>query len=110
MILAAITTCKRKPEMVERAIKSVVNQTFKDWNLLIVDDSPADYEFRNDVKTMAEDWCRRDERIFYFQHEKNFGAQRARNTALTFAVNNDKISFSAFNLLPLPISAAIVSL
>ena len=87
MITAAITTHKREPSMVERAIKSVVNQTYQDWQLVIVDDSPADYELRDEVKRMAEEWCSRDKRITYIQHDRNYGAQRARNTALKFAEN-----------------------
>ena len=88
MILAAITTHKREPQMVERAIKSVVNQTYKDWHLVIVDDSPADYELRDEVKHMAEEWCSRDSRITYIQHDKNYGSQRARNTALKVAADS----------------------
>lgn len=86
-VLAAITTCKRKPEMVERAIKSVAAQTYTDWDLVVVDDSPADYEFRDDVRKMVEGWSRRDSRIRYVAHDKNYGAQRARNTALNIACN-----------------------
>ncbi|MBQ6774738.1 MAG: glycosyltransferase [Synergistaceae bacterium] len=89
MILAAITTHKREPQMLERAVKSVVNQTYKDWHLLIVDDSPADYEYRDEVKNMAEGWCARDSRITYMQHDKNYGSQRARNNALKYALENN---------------------
>ncbi len=89
MVLVAITTHKREPQMLERAIKSVVNQTYRDWHLLIVDDSPADYELRNEVKHMADEWCSRDERITYMQHDKNYGVSRARNNALRFAVDNN---------------------
>lgn len=89
MILAVITTYKRPPEMLERAIKSVVNQTYKDWHLLIVDDSPQDYILRNDVKCLAEKWCAEDERITYIQHDKNYGVSHARNTALNFAMTNN---------------------
>lgn len=88
MILVAITTHKRPPEMLERAIKSVVAQTYTDWELVIVDDSPADYELRNDVKKMVEDWCRRDKRISYVQHDMNYGPSHARNTALKIAYNS----------------------
>ena len=84
-VLAAITTHKRKPEMVERALKSVVAQTYTDWDLVVVDDSPADYEFRDDVRRMVEEWSRKDSRIRYVAHDKNYGAQRARNTALKIA-------------------------
>ena len=89
MILAVITTCRRKPEMVERAIKSVIAQTYKDWDLVVVDDSPADYEYRDDVKKMVEGYADKDSRIRYVQHDRNYGAQRARNTALKIALNTD---------------------
>ncbi len=87
MILAAITTCKRRPEMVERAVKSVITQTYTDWNLVVVDDSPADYEFREDVRKMVEGYAAQDGRIRYVPHDRNYGAQRARNTALAIANN-----------------------
>ena len=89
MILAAITTCKRKPEMVERALKSVIAQTYEDWNLVVVDDSPCDYEFREDVRKMVESYASSDTRIRYVAHDRNYGAQRARNTALRIANNTD---------------------
>ncbi len=87
MILAAITTHKRRPEMVERALKSVVAQTYQDWNLVVVDDSPADYEYRDDVRKMVEGWAEKDSRICYVQHDKNYGVSHARNTALEIARN-----------------------
>ena len=87
MILAAITTCRRAPAMVERAVKSVIAQTYTDWNLVVVDDSPNDYEFREDVRKMVEGYAAQDSRISYVAHDKNYGAQRARNTALKIAEN-----------------------
>ena len=86
-VLAAITTHKRPPEMVERAIKSVVAQTYTDWDVVVVDDSPADYEFRDDVRKMVEGWSERDSRIRYVPHDRNYGANHARNTALNIACN-----------------------
>ncbi|MBQ3394806.1 MAG: glycosyltransferase [Synergistaceae bacterium] len=94
-VLAAITTCKRKPEMLERAIKSVAAQTYTDWDLVVVDDSPADYEFRDDVRKMVEEWSRRDSRIRYVAHDKNYGAPRARNTALKIA-SDGRYKFIAY--------------
>lgn len=90
MILAAITTCRRAPATVERAVKSVIAQTYTDWELVVVDDSPNDYELREDVRKMVEGYSAKDSRIHYVPHDKNYGAQRARNTALNFAA--DKIS------------------
>ena len=42
---------------------------------------------------MVEGYCARDSRITYIQHDKNYGAQRARNTVLNFAKNDYKIAF-----------------
>ena len=87
MILAVITTCRRAPAMLERAMKSVIAQTYKDWDMVVVDDSPNDYEFRKDVRKMVEGYAAQDSRIHYVAHDQNYGAQRARNTALKFAGN-----------------------
>ena len=90
MILAAITTCRRAPDMVERAVKSVIAQTYKDWELVVIDDSPSDYELREDVRKMVEGYAAQDSRIRYVAHDKNYGVSKARNTALKIAVNTDK--------------------
>lgn len=90
-ILAAITTCRRKPEMVERAIKSVLAQTYKDWYLVVVDDSPNNYEYRDSVRKMIEGYG-----IKYIQHDKNYGVCRARNTALNFAYASGEYDFIAY--------------
>ncbi|MBQ4431668.1 MAG: glycosyltransferase family 2 protein [Synergistaceae bacterium] len=87
MILAAITTHKRKPEMVERALKSVIAQTYTDWNCVVVDDSPADWPLRDDVRKMVETYAEKDSRICYVAHDRNYGVSHARNTALSIAYN-----------------------
>ena len=87
MILAAITTCRREPAMVERALRSVIAQTCQEWECVVVDDSPAEYELRDEVRKMVEGYAAQDGRIRYVPHDKNYGAQRARNTALGIAVD-----------------------
>ncbi len=89
MVSAIITTYKRPPEMVKRASKSVLNQTYKDIELIIVDDSPETYEQRNAVCDMA---LSLGERVKYIKHEKNMGACAARNTG----IKNAKGEFIAF--------------
>ena len=54
LVTAIITTCKREPAIVERAIKSIINQTYSNMQYVLVDDSPEDYEFRDDVKKIAQ--------------------------------------------------------
>ena len=84
-----ITTCKRKPNMIKRAIDSVLNQSYKGIEVIIVDDSPADYEYRNDVESMI---IALDGNIKYFKHNKNMGACIARNTGINVA-RGDFIAF-----------------
>jgi glycosyltransferase involved in cell wall biosynthesis len=83
LVSAVITSHKRKPEIVERAIKSVLAQTHKNIELFVVDDSPFDYEYRNDVKQMVEKYT--EQGVTYIPHETCSGACVARNTGLAVA-------------------------
>lgn len=78
LVSAVITTYKRPPEIVERALKSIISQTYENIEIIIVDDSPASYEHRDEVKQMVEKY----DGVKYIQHETNQGACVARNTGL----------------------------
>ena len=52
-VTAVITTHKREPEMVERALKSVLAQTHPDMEVIVVGDSPADFPQRVAVVIMG---------------------------------------------------------
>lgn len=83
LVTAVITTHKRPPQLVERALKSILNQTYTDIEIFVVDDSPAEYELRADVKAMVEAYS--DRNVTYIAHEKCMGACVARNTGLAAA-------------------------
>lgn len=91
LVSAVITTHKRKPEIVERALKSILNQTYPNIEVFVVDDSPEEYELRSDVKTMVEAYAT-DRNVTYIAHEKCMGACAARNTGLA-AANGEFIGF-----------------
>ena len=61
---------------IEESIKSVLAQTYKNWELLIVDDCSTD-DTDEKVKPFTA-----DERVKYFKLEQNGGAALARNFAL----------------------------
>lgn len=82
MVTVIITTCKREPAMLKRAIDSVLSQTFTDWELIVVDDSPEDYPLRDDVRDMVTGL---EGNISYIRHERNSGASAARNTGIAHA-------------------------
>lgn len=83
LVSVIITTYKREPEIVIRAIQSVLSQTYNSIELILVDDSPSDYDKRNDLKeTIAKIFA---EKVKYIQHAENQGACAARNTGLEVA-------------------------
>ena len=82
MVSAIITTHCREPEVVERALKSVIAQTYRDIEIILVDDSTPDFEYRNQIRELAENL---DPRIKYIPHEVCKGACAARNTGLECA-------------------------
>lgn len=74
-IFSVIIPLYNREALIDKAIKSVLNQTFKDFELIIVDDCSTDGSF---------EWVKRftDERIILLKHEKNLGAAGARNTGI----------------------------
>lgn len=62
-------------KFIGQTIQSVVNQTYSNWELLIVDDCSTD-----DTDEIVKAF--HDHRIRYFKNEKNIGAALARNRAM----------------------------
>lgn len=82
-VTAVITTHKREPKMVERALKSVLAQTYSNMEVIVVDDSPADFAHREAVAEMVRSYG-----VTYIPHETCQGACVARNTGLQHATGN----------------------
>lgn len=90
LISVIIPTYKRPPVMVKRAICSVLRQSYSNIEVIIVDDSPADYENRKAVGEMIVSL--NDNRVRYIQHAHNMGACAARNTGIQ-AARGDFLAF-----------------
>lgn len=67
-----------KEKYIAKAIESVINQTYKDWELIIIDDMSTDNSVEI-IKTFTDD------RIVFLQNEKNIGMAANRNRALELA-------------------------
>lgn len=87
LVTAIITTHKRTVEMVERALKSVLSQTYSNIEVIVVDDSPQEFGERLHVKTMVENYG-----VKYISHTHSQGACVARNTGLAEA-NGEFVAF-----------------
>lgn len=71
---------------ISNAIDSVVNQSFYNWELIIVDDGSID-----NTKKICEEYIGKDERIKYY-HRENSGPGASRN----FAISKSNGEFIAF--------------
>jgi len=60
-----------------RSLESVLAQSYKDFELIIVDDGSTD-----DTGGLVRALAFRDNRIRYMRHDTNFGQSRARNTGI----------------------------
>lgn len=68
---------------IDAAIKSVLCQSFKNWELIVVDDFSQD-----DTVTIVNNFVQRDSRIKLLTNKFCKGAAGARNTAIQFASGN----------------------
>lgn len=67
-------------EFIEETIKSVLEQSYINWELLISDDCSTD-----NTKEIVEKYSNNDSRVKYNRLEKNVGAAMARNDAMARA-------------------------
>lgn len=67
-------------EYVMLSVKSVVAQTYRDWELLIVDDKSADNSYQ-----VVHKFAKKDPRIKLYQLPQNSGVAYARNFAIEHA-------------------------
>ncbi len=73
--VSVIIPTYNRPELLRRAVRSVLNQSFEDFEVIIVDDaSPID------IKSIVESF--NDNRVKYIRHRTNLGAPVARNNGI----------------------------
>ncbi len=80
LVSVIIPTYKREPEFVLRAIRSVSGQTYKNIEIIVVDDSPTEYSLRESVKENIINL--EDDRIIYIQNPENIGGALSRNVGI----------------------------
>jgi glycosyltransferase involved in cell wall biosynthesis len=83
LVTVVIPTYKRTVEYLSRAVRSVVDQTYKSVEIIVIDDSPSDYEHRSNVKNYMESIT--TNAIHYYQNENNMGGSLARNRGISLA-------------------------
>lgn len=76
MLLSIIIPVYFVEETLQRCVKSILQQTFTDWELILVDDGSPD-----GCPALCDEYCQQDARIKVV-HQANGGLSAARNTGL----------------------------
>ena len=95
MKLSIVIPVYRVPWTLDRCVESVINQSFRDIQVILVDDGSPD-----NCPQMCDEWAERDPRIQVI-HKKNGGLSDARNYGIsqatgeyiTFVDSDDNLSY-----------------
>lgn len=86
-LVSILTPSFNSRKFISDTIQSVQNQTYENWEMIIIDDCSTD-----ETVSIIEKFVMNDSRIVFFQLEKNSGAGIAREMALSKA-KGDYIAF-----------------
>jgi glycosyltransferase involved in cell wall biosynthesis len=98
--VSIIVPCYNQAQYLDEALQSVLNQTYQDWECIIVNDGSPD-----NTEEVTEKWIVKDARFQYFCKE-NGGVSSARNLAISHAIGefilpldaDDRIGSNYINL------------
>jgi len=79
-LVSIITPCFNSEKFLDDCIISVINQTYKNWEMLIVDDNSSD-----NSSSIINSYSKKDDRIKPLFLKDNLGPASARNTAISIS-------------------------
>jgi glycosyltransferase involved in cell wall biosynthesis len=77
-LVSVIIPTYKRPGMLGRAIESVLNQTYDNIEIIVVDDNDEDSEYRKETEEFMKKYLHYDN-LTYLKHKSNKGACAARN-------------------------------
>ena len=86
MKISIIVTCYNQEVFLEETLNSIAQQTYSDWECIIVDDGSTDNSAQ-----IAKKWLEKDSRFLYV-YKENGGVSKARNLGIS-KVTGDFIQF-----------------
>lgn len=84
MKFSIITPTYKRKDLLIHAVNSALNQTYKDWEMIIVNDSPEDTSYQSFTSSLN------DSRIHYHMNDKNRGVNYTRNKAMDLISSDSK--------------------
>jgi hypothetical protein len=92
-LVSIIIPCYKQAQYLEETLQSVLQQTYSNWECILVDDGSPD-----NTKEIATQWTTNDKRFCYFYKEnegvskaRNFGIEKANGTYIQFLDADDLI-------------------
>lgn len=79
--ISVIVPLYNEEKYVDKCIESILNQSFKDFEAIIIEDCSTDNSLEK-----AKKWSEKDDRIRLIQHEKNMGLSLTRNQGMDESV------------------------
>ncbi len=76
-LVSVITPLYNSANFISHTIESVLNQTYENWEMIIIDDNSTD-----DSVNIVEEYVKRDDRIRLIKLKKNSGPAIARNKGI----------------------------
>lgn len=75
-----IIPCYKVEKYIDRCLSTLVNQTMRDIEIILIDDASPD-----NTPQKCDEWAKKDKRIQVIHKEKNEGLGYARNTGMSYA-------------------------
>lgn len=83
-LVSVVIPTYRRSEMLPRAINSVLNQTYEDIEIIVVDDNNPNTKYREATKKIMEHY-KDNSKIKYIKHDVNKNGSAARNTGIKYS-------------------------
>ena len=77
-ISVIMSVYKESPQILEQAIESILNQTFRTFEFIIILDNPSNFEAEKIIRKFSN----QDNRIIYVKNEMNMGLSKSLNKAI----------------------------
>lgn len=81
LLVSVIIPTYKRADSLSRAIDSVLGQSYKNLEVIVVDDNNANTKYRTHTQSIMQQY-KNDRRVIYIQHKHNQNGAAARNTGI----------------------------
>lgn len=74
LISIILPTYNGKPQWLSQAIESIINQTYQNWELIIINDAST-----NEIEKTIIEYASKDKRLHYIKNKKNLKLTKTLN-------------------------------